>query len=116
MVGYNRQAVFKEIEPLLSEEERAEIAERERQEREGNIPRHDCLTELYQEYERENREHMQILTELIGIDVALMEGASPEMQGIIRGLIAEDMSTIETLRKDILNDRKTVAELKRLQR
>lgn len=114
MVGYNRQAVFKEIEPLLSEEERAEIVERERQEREENIPRHDYLTELYQEYERENREHMQILTESIGIEVALMEGASPEMQDIIRRLIKEDTRMIEALRKEILHDRETLTELKKL--
>jgi len=116
MIGSNRQTAFKEVEPLLSEKERAEIAEQERQEREGNIPKSDYVGELYGEYERINTEYMQILTESIGIEVALMEGASPEMQELIRGLIAEEINKIESLRKEILNDRETARELKRLQR
>ncbi len=116
MVGNNRQEAFKEVAPFLSEKERAEVAEKERQEREGNIPKSDYVGELYREYERESREHMQVLTELIGIEVALAEGAEPDMQELIRGLIAEDMNTIETLRKEILNDRETARELKKLSR
>lgn len=116
MVGSERAATFQEVLPYLSDEERAAVAEQERREREGNIPRHDCLTELYQEYERDNREYMQILTESIGIEVALMEGASPEMQGIIRGLITADTNKVEALRKEILHDRETLTELKRLRR
>jgi hypothetical protein len=115
-VGFNRQAAFKEVEPYLTGQELAEVREQERQEQEGNSPRSDYLGELYGEFERESREYMQILTESIGIEVALMEGAEPDMRELIRGLIAADTNKIESLRKEILNDRATLTELKRLQR
>lgn len=116
MVGYDRQAVFEEVLPFLTEQELAGVREQEKQEKTGNIPKSDYVTELYQEYEQINTEYMQILTESIGIEVALAEGAEPDMQELIRGLIAEDKNKIESLRKEILNDRATVTELKRLQR
>jgi len=114
MVGYDRQTAFKEVEPYLSEKERAEFAEQERQEQEGNIPKHDYLRELYREFEHNSMEYMQTLTELVGIEVALMEGADRDIQDPVRSLIDQDTRKIESLRKEILHDRKTVAELKRI--
>lgn len=114
MVGYDHQTAFKEIESYLSERERVEIMEFDRQEAEGNIPKRDYLTELYQEFERDNTGHMRILTELVGVEVALMEGADPTMRDTISALINQDTSMIETLRKEILHGRETVTELKRL--
>jgi hypothetical protein len=103
MAGYNhRGMVFREVEPFLSDEDLAEVKERERQEVAGNIPKHDHLRELYQEFEWDNMEHMRILTGLIGMKVALMESASPEMQDIARSLIEHDQHTIELLRENIL--------------
>ncbi|MBN1226341.1 MAG: hypothetical protein JXA79_05070 [Deltaproteobacteria bacterium] len=116
MAGYNRGMVFKEVSDLLSEEELAEIAETERQEREGKIPKGDYLTELYLEFEHNNMDYLRTLTESVGIAVTMMEDQDVDRRDMLRSLIEQDTQKIEILRKEILNDRETLAELKRLSR
>jgi hypothetical protein len=112
MAGYNhRGMVFREVEHYLSEEELIEVAQQERQETEGNIPKHDYLKELYGEFEQNSMEYMQTLTELVSIQVALMESADRDIQDTVRSLIDQDTRKIESLRKEILHDRQTLTLL-----
>lgn len=111
MVGYDRQAAFKEVEPLLSEEELTEVEE------EGNIPKHDYLTELYGEFEEISKECIAEHVETIGLLTAMKEKENCESTLVfINGLIRQSIELVEISRKEILNDRKTLAGLKRVSR
>ncbi len=118
MAGYNhRGMVFLEVKDLLSEEELIEVAQQERQEREGNIPKRDFLTELYQEFENISAERMTDETETIGILTAIKEGEDrEEILRLIANQIQKSVTTISEQREAILHDRKTAAELKRISR
>lgn len=118
MAGYNnRGMVFREVKDLLSDEEIEAIEEQERQEREGNIPKQYYLTELYREFERINSERMADETEMIGILTAMREKETrEEIQTMISTQIRESIETISRQRKEILHDRQTLTELKRLSR
>jgi len=108
---------MREVEPLLSEEERAEIAEQERQEREGNIPRHDYLGELYGEFEKISTERIADETAMIGILTAMREAEGPgEAFDRLTRQIREGMEIFKEQREEILHDRETARELKNLQR
>ena len=109
MAGYNhRGMVFREVEPYLSEEELIEVAQQERQETEENIPKHDYLKELYGEFEQNSMEYMQTLTELVSIQVALMESADRDIQDTVRSLIDQDTRKIESLRKETEQQANTI--------
>jgi len=113
--GYDRAVAMREVESLLSEEERAEIAEQERREIEGNIPRHDHLGELYGEFERISAERIADETAMIGILTAMREEEGPgEAFDRLTRQIRGSMEIIREQRKEILHDRETAAELKRV--
>ena len=115
MAGYDRQAVLKEIEPYLSEEELENIEEQARLEREGSIPKHDYLAELYGAFEGISRDCMTEQTEAIGLLTAMREKEDrEEILETISRQIRQGVRAIEESRKEILHDRKTLAELKRI--
>jgi len=115
MVGYNRGMVFREVEPYLSDEELSEVKEQERQEAEGNIPKQDHLTQLYEAFEGISMDCMAQHVEAIGLFTAIREKEDREdILVMINSQIREGIWATEKSRKEILHDRETLAELKRI--
>jgi len=115
MDGYSRGMVFREVEPYLSDEDLAEVKEQERRDAFGNIPEHDYLTELYQAFEGISRDCMAEHVEAIGLLTAMRENEDrEEVLDMINRQIRQGVRAIEKSRKEILHDRETLAELKRI--